>query len=171
MKEWWYLIKMGSFTQILYLNISIEISLPYTSFYARSTLMCVCVCVAFVVHFVVHTESGTIVVTETNIKKSNEVEYYPFLISHPKSSMVYRLSTTSKDDRDSWVAALNSLINKTALPEKDSSYVYSPSASIDSSSDMTEATTSLVIEKDDTHAMEMPEETLSHIPVHCRDQV
>jgi hypothetical protein len=162
---------MGSFTQILYLNISIEISLPYTSFYARSTLMCVCVCVAFVVHFVVHTESGTIVVTETNIKKSNEVEYYPFLISHPKSSMVYRLSTTSKDDRDSWVAALNSLINKTALPEKDSSYVYSPSASIDSSSDMTEATTSLVIEKDDTHAMEMPEETLSHIPVHCRDQV
>lgn len=126
-------------------------------------------------------ESGTIVVTETNVKVSNDVSYYPFLISHPKSSMVYRLSTTSKEDRDAWVTALNNLINKTSSsPDEEteahaSSYVYSPTGSIDSIAEASCTIPSPQLESndddDDAYAMENPEATLTHIPPHCRDQV
>mmetsp|Transcript_12621 Transcript_12621/g.20484 ORF Transcript_12621/g.20484 Transcript_12621/m.20484 type:complete len:1127 (+) Transcript_12621:89-3469(+) len=121
-------------------------------------------------------ESGTIVVIETNVKVSHDIAYYPFLISHPNSSMVYRLSTTSKEDRDSWVSALNSLISGTAQPDTEkekqaSSYVYAPSGSIDAGVDDVTPPIANVEEDDDSYAMENPEGTLSHIPLHCRDQV
>ena len=117
--------------------------------------------------------------TETNVKIANEVAYYPFLISHPKSSMVYRLSTSSKEDRDSWVAALNGLINKTTQSGGDSAYIYAPSGSIDATAD---ATPSSLLALNSTKDLEGDKEegvigvenaaaTLTHIPPHCREQV
>lgn len=145
--------------------------------------------------------------TETNVKISNDVAYYPFLISHPKSSMVYRLSTTSKEDRDLWVAALNGIINMNnslhgSVDPGKSSYIYSPSGSGESTSEhsspplLTKAAVNFTAndsteteaeaderhkssneegqeqeEEQEEHAVVNPEDTLTHIPAHCRDQV
>jgi len=34
------------------------------------------------------------------------VEYFPFVITHPKSPITYNLSSTSKEAADEWTAAI-----------------------------------------------------------------
>ena len=34
------------------------------------------------------------------------MEYFPFVITHPKSPITYNLSTTSKEAADGWIAAI-----------------------------------------------------------------
>ena len=144
--------------------------------------------------FVVLLDAGTIVVTETNVKMSNDVPYYPFLISHPKSSMVYRLSSPSKEDRDGWVSALNGLIHRDDPESKEdkdhssrSSYVYSPTSSdaesVSESVSETSPTQGTIdsqegvkeggeVDSDDTSAdIDNAATTLTNIPPDCHDLV
>ena len=46
--------------------------------------------------------------------KVGESEYYPFLVSHPKSTKCYNLAATSVKEAESWVNAIKIAASKTA---------------------------------------------------------
>lgn len=55
-------------------------------------------------------------VTAVRPTKVGDTEFFPFVISHPKSTKTYNLATTSKADADSWISAITDLSKKQAPP-------------------------------------------------------
>lgn len=55
-------------------------------------------------------------ITVVKPTKAGDVEYFPFVISHPKTTKVYNLSATSKAEVDTWIAALTEAASKEAPP-------------------------------------------------------
>lgn len=56
------------------------------------------------------------VITACNSIKTGDKEYFPFVISHPKSTATFNYSPESKEQQGAWIAALKAVAAKSVTP-------------------------------------------------------
>jgi len=56
--------------------------------------------------------------------KIGDVEYFPFIVSHPKSAKVYNLAATSSKTAEDWVAAIKKAASRPVATTAGNSYAH-----------------------------------------------